>query len=30
MVTPYCIIYFGDHGPNASPGYAHGGGRCYI
>jgi len=22
--------YFGDHGSSASPGYAHGSGRCYI
>jgi len=21
---------FGGHGPSASPGYTHGGGRCYI
>jgi len=24
------FTYFGDHSPSASPGYAHGGGRCYI
>jgi len=24
------FIYFGEHGPSASPDYAQGGGRCYI
>jgi len=24
------LLYFGDYGPSASPGYAHGGGRCDI
>jgi len=27
---PMEIIYFGDHGPSASPCYAHVGGKCCI
>jgi len=39
VVRPFCktgkirdteLIYFEDHGPSAFPGFAHGGGTCYI